>query len=466
MITKGELKMTAKRMYLNAFDMNCAGHQSPGLWTHKDDQSSTYKDISYWTHLAQVLEKGRFDAIFLADVLGTYDVYQNSREAAVKQGVQVPVNDPAFVVPIMAQVTKHLGFGLTVSTSFEHPYVFARRMSTLDHLTKGRIGWNIVTSYLNSAALNIGLDQQISHDERYEIADEYLDVTYKLWEQSWEDDAVVLDKEKGLYTDPSKVHDINHEGKYFKVPGAHLCEPSLQRTPVIFQAGASTRGRKFAAKHAELVFISVPTKEAGKVIVDKIREEVRAEGRDPSEVKILSLVTPIIGETEEDARVKYEDYQNHASYEGSLALFGGWSGIDFSEYKANQPIEYVKNDAIQSIVETFTNIDSTKSWTVDDIAKFVGVGGMGQVAVGTAHSVADQLEGWKEETGVDGFNVAYAVTPGTFEEFVEHVIPILQDRGLVRREYEEGTLRKNLFGYDHLPEHHFGKKFSKLTVTK
>lgn len=323
MITKGELKMTAKRMYLNAFDMNCAGHQSPGLWTHKDDQSSTYKDISYWTHLAQVLEKGRFDAIFLADVLGTYDVYQNSREAAVKQGVQVPVNDPAFVVPIMAQVTKHLGFGLTVSTSFEHPYVFARRMSTLDHLTKGRIGWNIVTSYLNSAALNIGLDQQISHDERYEIADEYLDVTYKLWEQSWEDDAVVLDKEKGLYTDPSKVHDINHEGKYFKVPGAHLCEPSPQRTPVIFQAGASTRGRKFAAKHAELVFISVPTKEAGKVIVDKIREAVRAEGRDPSEVKILSLVTPIIGETEEDARVKYEDYQNHASYEGSLALFGG-----------------------------------------------------------------------------------------------------------------------------------------------
>ncbi len=466
MITKGELKMTAKRMYLNAFDMNCAGHQSPGLWTHKDDQSSTYKDISYWTHLAQVLEKGRFDAIFLADVLGTYDVYQNSREAAVKQGVQVPVNDPAFVVPIMAQVTNHLGFGLTVSTSFEHPYVFARRISTLDHLTKGRIGWNIVTSYLNSAALNIGLDQQISHDERYEIADEYLDVTYKLWEQSWEDDAVVLDKEKGLYTDPSKVHDINHEGKYFKVPGAHLCEPSPQRTPVIFQAGASTRGRKFAAKHAELVFISVPTKEAGKVIVDKIREAVRAEGRDPSEVKILSLVTPIIGETEEDARVKYEDYQNHASYEGSLALFGGWSGIDFSEYKANQPIEYVKNDAIQSIVETFTNIDSTKSWTVDDIAKFVGVGGMGQVAVGTAHSVANQLEGWKEETGVDGFNVAYAVTPGTFEEFVEHVIPILQDRGLVRREYEEGTLRKNLFGYDHLPEHHYGKKFSKLTVTK
>ncbi|MDQ0268828.1 LLM class flavin-dependent oxidoreductase [Cytobacillus purgationiresistens] len=451
--------MTNKRVYLNAFDMNCAGHQSPGLWTHKDDQSSTYKDAEYWTHLAKVLEKGKFDAIFLADVLGTYDVYQGSRDAAVRQGVQVPVNDPAFVVPIMAQVTKHLGFGLTASTSYEHPYVFARRISTLDHLTKGRIGWNIVTSYLNSAAVNIGLDQQISHDERYEIADEYLEVVYKLWEGSWEDDAVVLDKEKRLYADPEKVHDIEHEGKFFKVPGAHLCEPSPQRTPVIFQAGASARGRKFAAEHAELVFISVPTTEAGKVVVQKLRKEAEVIGRDRHEIKVLSLITPIIGRTQEEAEVKYREYQEHASYEGALALFGGWSGIDFAGLEPDQKIEYVKNDAIQSIVETFTNIDSTKDWTVDEIAKYVGVGGMGQVAVGTPEKVADLMEEWIVETGVDGFNIAYAVTPGTFEEFVEHVVPILQERGLVRKEYEEGTFRNNLFGYDQLPDHHIGRQY-------
>src|SRR5699024_10407921 len=161
--------MNKKRIYLNAFDMNCAGHQSPGLWSHPEDQSHRYKDSEYWTELAQILEKGKFDAIFLADVLGIYDVYEDSRDAAVRQGAQVPVNEPMLVVPLMAQVTKHLGFGVTVSTSYDQPYAFARSMSTLDHLTKGRVGWNIVTSYLNSAAINLGLDKQISHDTRYDI---------------------------------------------------------------------------------------------------------------------------------------------------------------------------------------------------------------------------------------------------------------------------------------------------------
>ena len=298
--------------------------------------------------MAKVLEKGRFDAIFLADVLGIYDVYQGSRDAAVRQGAQVPVNDPAFVVPIMAQVTKHLGFGLTASTSYEHPYIFARRMSTLDHLTKGRIGWNVVTSYLNSAAVNIGLDQQINHSERYEMADEYMEVVYKLWEGSWEEDAVLVDKERKIYADPEKVHGIRHEGKYFNVPGAHLSEPSPQRTPVIFQAGASSRGRKFAAKHAELVFISAPTAEITKKTVDSIREEAKRAGRNPNEIKILSSITPILGRTQKEAEEKYEDYQKHISYEGALALLGGWTGIDFSAYDPDDKIEYVDSDAMKS----------------------------------------------------------------------------------------------------------------------
>ncbi len=281
--------------------MNCAGHQSPGLWTHSEDESHRYKDSEYWIELAKLLEKGRFDAVFIADVLGAYDVYQGSRDAAVRQGAQVPVNDPLLVVPLMAGVTKHLGFGVTASVTHEHPYPFARKMTTLDHLTNGRIGWNIVTSYLKSAAVNMGFDDQVKHDERYDIAAEYLGVCYKLWEESWEDDAVKVDKENGIYTDPDKVHDIKHEGKYFKVPGAHLSEPSPQRTPVIYQAGASTKGRAFAAQNAELTFIGAPNIAAAKETVQKLRADIKKTGRSPEEVKILSMFVPIVGRTEEEA---------------------------------------------------------------------------------------------------------------------------------------------------------------------
>lgn len=451
--------MTKKRIYLNAFDMNCVGHQSPGLWTHPEDQSHRYKDSEYWIELAKILEKGRFDAIFLADVLGTYDVYQGSRDAAIRQGAQTPVNDPSLVVPLMSAVTKHLGFGVTASVTHEHPYTFARRMSTLDHITKGRVGWNIVTSYLKSAAVNIGLEDQINHDERYDIAEEYLQVCYKLWEASWEDDAVLRDKVNRIFADPSKVHDINHEGKYYKVPGAHLCEPSPQRTPVLYQAGTSTKGRAFAGKHAELVFIGSPTKNAAKQSVKKLREEAIRSGRAPEEIKILACITPIVGRTEEEAIEKYNEYKNHISYEGALALLGGWTGIDFSEYGPDENLKYVKNDAIQSTVENFTKIDSDINWTIDEIKKYTGIGGLGPVTVGSPEQVADDLERWVEETGVDGFNIAYAITPGTFVDFVELVVPILQERGLVRKEYEGDTLRENLFGQgNQLPPHHPGKQ--------
>lgn len=438
--------------------MNCSGHQSPGLWKHPDDRSATYKDAEYWTHLAKVLEKGRFDAIFLADVLGTYDVYKNSRNPAVRDGVQVPVNDPAFVVPIMAQATKHLGFGLTSSTTYDHPYSFARKMSTLDHLTKGRIGWNVVTSYLNSAAVNLGLDKQISHDKRYEIAEEYMEVVYKLWEASWEDDAVILDKERGIFADPDKVHDIQHEGKYFKVPGVHLCEPSPQRTPVIFQAGASSRGRRFLARHAELAFIGATSMQSTKKTVQAIREETIKAGRKPEEVKILTAITPIVAPTQEEAEAKLAEYKKYASFEGALALIGGWTGLNLDGLDPHEKVKYVENDAIQSTLKAFSE------FTFQEVTEFVGVGGMGPVIVGSPEKIADSLEEWVHVTGIDGFNIVYAITPGTFEDFVEYVVPILQERGLVRKEYEEGTFRKNLFGHDYLNDHHPARQHRKKTV--
>src|SRR6201988_2838772 len=260
-----------KEIRLNAFAMNCVAHQSPGLWTHPRDRTADYNRLPYWLDLAKALERGRFDGLFLADVLGVYDVYGNSPDAALRHATQTPANEPLMLIPAMAAVTKHLGFGVTSNLSFEPPYPFARRMSTLDHLTEGRIGWNVVTGYLDSAARGAGKDKQTAHDDRYDIADEYMEVVYKLWEGSWEDDAAVRDRIRGIFTDPAKGHPIAHKGRKYRLKPIHLAEPSPQRTPVLYQAGTSTRGRQFAAEHAECVFMNGPSKKVVGGIVADIR---------------------------------------------------------------------------------------------------------------------------------------------------------------------------------------------------
>ena len=451
------------RVRLNAFDMNCVVHQSPGLWRHPDDHARDYNTIGYWTHLAKVLEKGLFDSIFIADVLGTYDVYGATNEIPLSAGAQVPVNDPFLLVSAMAAVTEHLGFGVTAGTAYEHPYPFARRLATLDHLTNGRAGWNIVTGYLPSAARNMGNDDQMEHDERYDHADEYLEVVYKLLEGSWEDDAVLADKGTGVFVDPAKVHEIGHEGRWFKVPGIAITEPSKQRTPLLFQAGASKRGLKFAGENAEAVFVNSPTKELLAEQVTKIRDAAEAAGRDRHDIRIYTMLTPIIGETPEAAQAKFEEYTSYADLNGALALLSGWTGIDFSEYDLDDVIgEDVKSNAIQSSVETFKKAsgDSGKPWTIRQLAEWIGVGGFGPTAIGTGRQVAQQLVDWVKETDVDGFNLAYAITPGTFEDVVEHVVPELQALGAYPSEYEQGTLRQKLFGRgDRLPENHRGASY-------
>jgi long-chain alkane monooxygenase len=434
----------SQRILLNAFDMACVGHQSTGLWTHPDDQSHRYKDLEYWTDLARLLERGGFDAMFLADVLGVYDVYGGSRDAAVRAAAQVPVNDPIMAVPAMAAATTRLGFGVTVSLAYEQPYALARRMTTLDHLTKGRIGWNIVTSYLDSAARNMGLSAQIPHDERYEMAEEYLEVCYKLWEGSWESDAVVRDVARGVFADPAKVHDIEHKGRYFEVPGPFLCEPSPQRTPVLFQAGASPRGTRFAGTHAEAVFVNGPNPRVVRRSVDAVRTAAREAGRDPRAVKVFAMLTPITAGSDAAAAAKYASYLEHASEEGALALFGGWTGVDLAGAPSDQRLEYVETDANRSALASFTTADPDRAWTVGELARFIAIGGRGPVVVGSGATVADELERWVSEADVDGFNLAYAVTPGTFVDFVEHVVPELRRRGRVRDSYPADTLRENL----------------------
>ncbi len=450
--------MTKKRIYLNAFEMNCVGHQSPGLWRHPEDQSERYKDLDYWVDLAKTLEKGCFDGMFIADVIGIYDVYGDDKATTLREATQVPVNDPMMLVSAMAHATEHIGFGITCSTTFEHPYTFARRMSTLDHLTKGRIAWNIVTSYLESGTKNIDIGDKFQHSERYAIADEYMEVCYKLWEGSWEEDAVQRDKDGGIFTDPDKVHGIEHHGKYFDVPGIHLCEPSPQRTPVLYQAGGSPTGRKFAAKHAECTFVSGPAQGPIASYVKDLRKLAEYEGRDPESIKIFALMTPIVGRTEEEAWRKYDELTKYISYDGALALVGGWTGIDFSGYHPDDEIEYIETNAIKSWLKMLTASKPDKKWTVRELANFVGVGGMGPVAVGTPEQIADTLEMWVEETDIDGFNLAYALAPGTFKDFVELVTPELQRRGVLKKEYVEGTFREKLFGKGNarLPEEHPG----------
>ena len=436
----------SKRLYFNAFHMNCVVHQSPGLWLHPDSQTDRYTDLDAWTDLAKLLERGKLDGLFLADVIGVYDVYRGNRDAAVRGAVQVPVNDPSLVIPAMATVTEHLGFAYTSSVLQCHPFTFARQISTLDHLTKGRIAWNIVASYLESSGRNFGQGGLLDHDERYDFADEYAEVCYKLWESSWEDDAVLKDRARRIYADPAKVHDVHHDGKHFKVDGCHLSEPSPQRTPVLYQAGSSPRGRQFAARHAECVFVTGPRPDVVGEYVRDTRERARREGRDPRDLLFFMFLKVITGGTEGEARHKYDDFFEYVDYEGGLALLSGWSGIDFSRFDPDQPVEYIETNAIRTLMQNFAQAGRKR--TVRNLAKAVGIGGGGPVVVGAPEQVVDGLMEWVG-AGVDGFNLAYMVTPGSFEDFVEGVVPVLQQRGLMQTAYGEGTLREKLFGKGH-----------------
>ncbi|MDG9885890.1 LLM class flavin-dependent oxidoreductase [Pseudomonas sp. GD04058] len=449
--------MAKKKILLNAFNMNCVGHINHGLWTHPRDTSSQYKTLEYWTELAKLLERGLFDGLFLADIVGVYDVYQQSVEVPLKESIQLPVNDPLLLVSAMAAVTRNLGFGLTANLTYEPPYLFARRLSTLDHLSRGRVGWNIVTGYLDSAAKAMGLDEQPEHDRRYDQADEYLEVLYKLWEGSWEDGAVIEDRQQRVYARPDKVHKVRHQGEFYKVEGYHLCEPSPQRTPVLFQAGASERGLGFAGQHAECVFISGQTKAATRAQVDKVRAAAVAAGRDPQAIKVFMGITVIVADSEEQARAKHAEYLRHASAEAGVAHFSSSTGIDFSAYELDEPIQYVKSNAIQSATKNLQSNDWTRRRLLDQHA----LGGRYITLVGSPGQVADELESWVAETGLDGFNLARTVTPESYEDFIDLVIPELQKRGSYKTAYDNGSLREKLFpaGTAHLPAEHPGARY-------
>jgi FMN-dependent oxidoreductase (nitrilotriacetate monooxygenase family) len=432
-----------KQILLNAFSMNCVGHINHGLWAHPRDLSFRYKQLDYWTDLARTLERGLFDGLFIADILGVYDVYGQSIDLTLRESIQLPVNDPLMLVSAMAATTSHLGFGVTVNIGAEPPYLLARRLSTLDHLTDGRIGWNIVTGYLDSAARAIGQRALVEHDGRYDQAEECLEILYKLWETSWDDDAVVMDRTRRIYARPDKVRSISHSGKYYQMEGYHLSEPSRQRTPVLFQAGTSPRGRAFAGRHAECTFISAPDPATARAASRAIREAAVAAGRQPDDIKIFVGITVVADETKKAAKAKYADYCRYASPEAGLAHFSAGSGIDLAGYGLDTPIGGAGNgNAIQSNVQTARE----RGWTKRSLLGSLSIGGRYPTIVGDGATVAEALESWMTEGEIDGFNLTRTVVPESYEDFVDIVVPALQERGLYKTRYEDGSFRSRIFG--------------------
>jgi FMN-dependent oxidoreductase (nitrilotriacetate monooxygenase family) len=446
--------MTRPRLLLNAFTMNTATHVSYGTWRRADTRQTEFHTLDPWLELVRILERGTFDSVFFADVVGLYDDFNGGWDTHVTEGLQIPNHDPSALVSALAAATEHLGIVITSSVLQDHPFSFARKISTLDHLSGGRIGWNIVTSALRNSARNFNLPDRVDHDSRYEWAEEYTEVVYKLWEGSWDDGALIQDRERGIHADPSKIHKINHRSARYSVEGPHLSAPSPQRTPVLFQAGSSATGRAFAARHAEGVFISQGSPEAAREVIDNTRDQAAAAGRSRDDIKFFQGLTVIVGSTEEEARRKAADLDASFSVDGLLAHRSGGIGIDFGGLPTDTPIGELAGqvDGTKSSIESL--IRAAGGRTDVTIADFVRHKQHDTRIVGTPELIADELERW-QDAGVDGINLQYLVTPGSFTDFADHVVPELRKRGLAQHEYTPGTLRSKLSGAgDTLPPSH------------
>lgn len=427
-------------LVFNAFLTNTVSHIHHGMWRHPESRQAQYTELRLWLDLARTLERGRFDAIFFADTLGPMDVHEGGWKSSVREGLQIPSADPVVLLPALATVTEHLGLVATSSVQTEHPFVHARRFSTLDHLTGGRVGWNIVTSTRRSEARNLGRDDVLPHAERYAAAEEYAEVVYKLWEKSWEDGAVIRDRSSGHYSDPAKVHAIDHAGPRYRVAGPHLAEPSPQRTPVLFQAGSSETGRTFAARHAEGTFIAAHDPHSAAEVTADIRRRAVAQGRKADDILFIQGLTFVVGATDAEARAKSAEIDEWLSDEAMLAHMSGTIGVDFAAIDLDRPIGDFTTERTQGIVASLAAAAPDKSKTFRELTRWA----WSQRVVGTPEQIADSLERWRQ-AGVDGVNVIYITLPGTYADFIDHVAPVLRDRGLMQREYRPGTLREKLF---------------------
>ena len=457
-----------KQLHVNLFEMACVVHHSTGIWAEPGDQRSRFADIGFWKELAQLLEYGTFDSLFLADVLGAYD--HNGLPEELISGHQIPTLDPLVLIPAMAAVTSGLGFGATFSTTYEPPFSFARRASTLDFITNGRFAWNIVTSYLTNAAQNFGLEGQVPHDDRYHIADEYLDVLYKLWEGSWDDDALRLDREHRIVSDPAKVRYIDHVGQHYRVKGPHLTHPSPQRTPFLFQATRSNAGKEFAARHSEALFTGAGG-ESGKAGLADLRARLVRHGRKPDDIKIFSGATIITGRSDVEIAEK-EERHRRIIFENSR-LHPSRLGVDLSRFNPADTIATLiarKVDGWERLYQVTQG--SPERTSVADLIERQKNGGRGErggregrdrfYVAAQPNVVADVIEKWLDEDGIDGINLRQYTSFGTVRDFIELVVPELRRRGRFREAYTPGeTLRERVFGAGRarLPDYHYGARY-------
>lgn len=430
-------------------------------WRHPEDESRNYsRDIDTWINTAKLLEKGKIYALFVADHLTLFDTYKgpHNYEFAVKTGINVPKADPSHAVISAARETNTISFGITFSTVSEHPYLFSRRLATLDHFTQGRVGWNIVTSYLDSIGTQLLNDEPFPpHDERYKRATEYADVVNGLLLSTWRDDALIYDKENGIYIDPDRVREINHVGDYFKVRGPAITEPSKQRVPLLIQAGTSQKGQEFAAEFAEFVYTLGDPDELGDK-VKYIRTTAKEKfGRDPKNIKIIFSVRAIIGKTHEEAVAKAESYKDNEVPDRAAVQFGGITGIDLDKYDTDEEIDNDERNTngVQSTARVYFKKANNKPTKKSLLRKQPGNGPL----VGTAEEVADELERLVEKLDLDGFNFNSAILPGSIEDLVELLVPELQKRGIFWKDYAVpgGTFRENVYGVEgqtFLPKDH------------
>jgi long-chain alkane monooxygenase len=431
----------ADQIHLVSFLIHSPINHTIGTWADPgDNRLQAMADVRVWQDLARTLERGKFDGVFFADTPGVFDRYKDRVDEAVRYGVCWPTHDPVVLLSALAAATEHLGLAATISTGANHPYSVVRSLGSLDALSGGRAGWNIVTGHLRGEHRAFGLPE-LPHDQRYDRADEYMELCYALWSSVGEG-AILADKASRQFADPEKVALVRHAGEYFNCQTVGPVWPSPQGRPVLFQAGSSGRGQQFAIQHADVVFAVQPNLPGMKRFMDDFRAAAAAQGR--REPKVSFGVQPILGGTEVEAKAHLKALEERIPIEAALTRISGTLGVDFSTYDLDRPLQEIQTQASQGLMKAMASGFGDRPFTLREAAIRYGLAiGIPQL-VGTPEQVADQLEQIWRETGCHAFNVTPTVMASSVEDFVDQVVPILQKRGVYRTEYEGRTFRQNL----------------------
>ena len=417
-----------------------------GSWRHPATEHG-FLTQGYYQKLARTLEDGCFDLMFFDDRLAMPGIYAGSVAEAVRRGARPVKLDLSVVLGVAAGVTRSIGLGATYSTTYYSPFHIARTFATLDHLTAGRAAWNVVTSVNDSEAQNFGFDEHIGHDERYDRADEFLEATTGLWD-TWDDDALVLDRTNAVFADPDKVHELDFQGKWYRVRGPLTVPRSPQGRPVLIQAGSSGRGRDFAARWAELIFTGDPGIEVARSHYKDQKDRIAEHGRDPESVKMLPMAYTVVGESRAHAEEREELFLHELVHPmASLTLLSELMNHDFSGMALDAPItdELIESvSGIRGLVQNIKTHLGTETVTLADLAGHRATLLQGPRFVGTGPEVADQMQEWFDGGACDGFVIAATHSPGAYEDVVRLVVPELQRRGVFRDRYTGTTLREHL----------------------